>query len=136
LRERLQHGKLAVREVVHDLARVVYVLLLVVIALHKSIHRRDGGRSWGSVVQLLVHCRKVVIRIGIELALPLRQRHHLRGFICRVEVALVSREAVDPGIDCLQRPEHVVKGAVLHHQYDDVLQVVQALRHGLSSETQ
>jgi len=65
-------------------------------------------------------------RVGIELALELGLRRDLGRFVGRVRIGLIAGEAVDSGIFGVESPQHMIKGAVLHHEYNDVLEIVQS----------
>ena len=66
----------------------------------------------------------MMVGIGIELALELGERLGGRRGARRVGIGLRPVEAVDARVGRLQRTEHVIEGAVLHHQHDDVFQFV------------
>ena len=73
-----------------------------------------------------------MVRIRIKLALKLGQRLFYDGVPVHVRVAEVIRNPVDPIVLRRQRAQHVVKRAVLHHQHDNVLEVIQSgWRHSL-----
>ena len=63
---------------------------------------------------------KVMIGVGIELALELRIGCGFDGFAGCVEVELAAGEAVDGWVHAMESSEHVVEGTVLHHEDDDV----------------
>ena len=128
-RERRQHWQLILREVIHDLLRVRDILLLVEIALHEALHVGDAVRIGASAEDLQVDGRKVMIGIGLQLGLKLRERLRLYRISIRIWIAQVRRDSVDLRIHRLQRPQHVIKRSVLHHQHDDVLQLVESRRH-------
>jgi hypothetical protein len=66
----------------------------------------------------------VVVGIGIKLALIFgrgRDRHrHSR----RIWIRFLPGQAVDFRPGGVQRAQHVIERAVLHHQNDDVLQIL------------
>ena len=64
---------------------------------------------------LLIHGGKMVIGIGVELALIQRVRlHHHRRPVC-VRISLGSGKAIDASILRRQSAQHMVERAVLHH---------------------
>ncbi len=119
-----QDRKIVGFEIVHDLPRMIDIGLLVVVACHKSPHRWDVRRSIRAQVELLVHRREMMIRIGIELPLKISLRLHPGRFICLIQIAFIAREAIDSWIELLQPSQHVIEGAVLHHDYDNMLEFI------------
>ena len=113
-------GSLSCSEVVHDLVGVREVLPLLEVALDEALHVGDARGALIATEDLQVNGREVMIGVGIELALKLGER--LRKDL----IPCVSGfdGPVDPsicGTHRLERPEHVVEGAVLHHEHDYVL---------------
>ena len=66
----------------------------------------------------------MVIGIRVELTLEFSERLGQGGLAGRVGIELRPVEAIDAGVRRFQRTEHVIEGAVLHHQHDDVFQFV------------
>ena len=66
----------------------------------------------------------MVVRVGIKLALIRRRRRHRHRDARRVRVSLMTRQPVDGWIGGTERPQHVIERAVLHHQHNDVLKVL------------
>jgi len=85
-----------------------------------------ASRARVTAKDLQVNCWKVVVGIGIELALKLRQWLRLDARACSIWIAQLVGNTVDPGIYCLQRPQHVIKRPILHHQHHDVLKLIQS----------
>ena len=127
-RQRGQHRQLVGGEVVHDLARVLHVPALREVAVHEPLHRRDPIGRRVAVEDLEINSRKMMVGIGIELPLILGKRLRRRNGAGAVRIELRPVDAVDPGVGRLQGTEHVIEGAVLHHQDDDVFQLVEAGR--------
>ena len=75
-----------------------------------------------AIEDLLIDGRKSVIGIGIKLALKLGERLHEDLIALSVGVPLRPIHSIDLRVYRLQRPQHVVEGAVLHHEDDDVFQ--------------
>ncbi len=101
------------------------VLLLVIVAAHEALHRGRERRPFGGVAEdLEVDGGEVVVRVGIELALVFGLG--LDGYLgsSSVGVSLVAGEAVDGGILRFEGAEHVVEGTVLHHENDDMLELL------------
>lgn len=71
----------------------------------------------------------MMIRIWLQLALKIRLWLRLDLCAGRVRIAEVAGDTVDRGIHCLKRTEHVVEGAVFHHENNDVLELIQTGRH-------
>src|SRR5581483_6595609 len=65
--------QLFLREVIHDLLRVLYVPLLIEIALNEALHVGGSIRARVAAENLQVHGGKMVIGIGIELALKISE---------------------------------------------------------------
>src|SRR5262249_43397119 len=106
-----------------------HIPLLIVVALHKAAHGGFRGRTSIAKKELLVDGFEVVIGVGVELALKLRFGLDLYRFVCCIEIRFVTGEAIDRGVFSLESSEHVVEGAILHHQDDDVFQCVQSSAH-------
>ena len=104
---------------------MAHVLPFAEVVGDETLHRRDVS----TVEDLLIHIDEVVTGIGIELALVLRAILNRDDGARGVRVAFVPGQSVDARIRGLERPEHVVERAILHHQHDEVLEVVQACRH-------
>lgn len=100
------------------------VLLLVVIAANEALH---GGRERrplrGIAEDLEINGGEVMIGIGIELALIFGERKDWDLGSGGVGIGLITGEAVDGGVLGLEPAEHVVEGAILHHENDDMLEV-------------
>jgi hypothetical protein len=71
----------------------------------------------------------MVIGIWIELALELSFLLNVDGGPVGIGIGLISCKPIDLGLFLLQRPQHMVKRPVLHHQHNNVFQVVQPGRH-------
>ena len=106
-----------------------HVLLLLEVVLHKALHAGDAWDALVAVEDLLVDSGKGVVRIGIELALKLGERLHEDLVALGVRVLLRPVHSVNLRFGRLQRPEHVVEGAVFHHEYDNVFQGIETWRH-------
>ncbi len=65
-----------------------------------------------------------MVGVGIELALVLGQGLDRGSTTGGVGIRFRSGEAIDVGVVGVERSEHVVEGAVLHHQHDDVFQLL------------
>ena len=78
------------------------------------------------VEDLQIDGGEVMVRVRIELALVLGEWLNLDLSASVVRVGLGAGEAVDVGILRLEAAEHVVEGAVLHHEDHDVLKVLNA----------
>lgn len=116
-----QDGQLVRCEVVKNFLRVGYVLLLIVVAANEALHGGREWRSFGRVSEdLQVDGGKVVIGIGIELALVFRQRLDRHLSAGGIGIGFVAGEAFD---GCFEGAEHVVERAVLHHENDNVLEL-------------
>ncbi len=100
------------------------VLLLVVIAANEALH---GGRERrtlrGIAEDLEIDGGEVMVGVGIELALVFSFGKDVDLGSGGVGIGLVAGEAVDGGILGFESAEHVVEGAVLHHENDDMLEV-------------
>ena len=117
-------GQLVRGEVVENFVGVIDALLLLKVALDKALHG-GGAVGTGLVAEdLLVDGWKVVIGVGVELALVFGERLDGCGSVGRVGVGLVAGKTVDVGVDRVERSEHVVERAVLHHEDDDVLELL------------
>jgi hypothetical protein len=132
-----EHRKLVAGEVVHDLVRVTDVALLVVVALNEALHIRLPPGILGcsdSAKYLQVDGGKVMVGVRIQLALELSIRRDFDRFARRVEVELGAREAVDGRVIAVKSPEHMVEGAILHHEDHDVFQILdsrkRSVQHG------
>ena len=97
-------GKSSCLEVVHDLLRMVHVASLIEIALHEPLHIRDTGRARVPAKDLQIDCRKMVVRIGIELSLKFRLRLRLDGRACRIRIAHLIGDPVDSGSTAFSEP--------------------------------
>lgn len=123
--ERGEDGEFVGREVVEDVVGVRGVLLLIEVAGDEALHGCRQRRSvLGAVEDLEVDGGEVVVGVGVELALVLGERLDFDGSAGGVGVGLGAGEAVDVGKFFLERAEHVVEGAVLHHEHDDMLEVL------------
>ena len=121
------HRELVRREVVHDLVGVLDVPLLLVVAPDESAHGGLAVRRLVAVENLRVDAGKMVVGVGVELALIIRLGRDLDPLSLGILVALVPRQTIDGGVLLLQRPEHVVERAVFHHQDHDMLELIQSL---------
>ena len=108
-RQRSEHRQLVLREVIHDLVRVVHILLLLEIALDETLHAGDVVTVLVTVKQLQIDRREVMIGVGIELALVFRERLDKDLIALRVRIALGAVEAVDLGVYGLERSQHVIE---------------------------
>ncbi len=109
--------------------RVSHILLLLEITLNKSLH---GGHTRGALVaseNLLVHGREMVVGVRIELALKLGKRLHEDLVSLCVGVELRAVHSINLRVHSLQRSQHVIERAVLHHEHNNVLQGVEAWGH-------
>jgi len=123
--ERAEDGQFVRREVVENLLRVGHVLLLIEVAGDEALHGGSQRRPvLGAVEDLQVDGGKMMVGIGVKLALV--RGKWLDRDVCagRVGIGLRAGKAVDVGICGFERPEHVIEGAVLHHQDDDVLETL------------
>ena len=126
--ERRQYRQLVRREIRHDVVGFVYIVGLREVVLHESLHVALSPRSlWGTVKNLHVHAREMVIWVRVQLALEFCVRTDRYRVFVRVGIRLVPGEPIDARIfllpvlhDQAQSAEHVVEGAVLHHQNDKV----------------
>jgi hypothetical protein len=66
---------------------------------------------------MLIQRRQLPLTLGIRLYL-----HRVAAYVW---VGRVPCQAIDLGVLFHQLAQHVIKGAVLHHQHDDVLEVIQ-----------
>src|SRR5262249_43922557 len=123
-------------EVIHDLARVQDIPALTEVALHKPAHRWNPVWRHAAVENLQVDSGEVMIRIRIELSLIRRLRFDWRGVSGRIQVRFAASQSFDSRIDRLEPTQHVIEGSVLHHQDDDVFELVETSRHEPSSLTQ
>src|SRR6185312_17569078 len=106
-----QDRQICLFEVVHDLLRVLHVAALIEVALYEALH---VGLTVGRRIAtkyLEIHCREMMVRIWIELALKFRQCLWFDARPGRVRIAELVCNAIDPRIDGFQRSQHVVKGA-------------------------
>ena len=107
------------------------VLALVEVTGHESLHVGGSPSTGRAAIDLHIHCRKVMVGIGIELSLKLRQSLRPYGILVCVGIGeRVGVDSVDRRILRFQRPQHVIERTVFHHQHDDVLQLVEAWWHG------
>lgn len=102
-----------------------HVLLLVVVAAHEALHGGRQRRSFGGIAEdLQVDGSEVVVGVGVELALIFGLWEYGDLSASRIGVGLVAAEPVDGGILRFECAEHVVEGTVLHHQDDDMLELL------------
>ena len=106
-----------------------HILLLLEIVLHKTLHGCHALAALVAIEDLLVHGGKGMVGVRIELALKLGERLHEDLVSLRVGVGLRSVHAINLRVHRLQRSQHVVERAVLHHEHDNVLQSVEAWGH-------
>ena len=71
----------------------------------------------------------MMVGVGIKLALELGERLDLGRLVGGIGIRFGSGKAVNIGILCLQGSEHVVERSILHHQDDDVGQIIKASWH-------
>src|SRR6266704_6124602 len=100
------------------------VTTLIEVAFYKPLHVRDANSARVAVKDLQIDRWKMMVRIGIELSLKLRQRFWLDGSTGRVGIAHLIRNSVNPRIHSLERAQHVVKRPIFHHEHDDVLEIL------------
>jgi len=108
---------------------VLQVGLLVEVAAHETTHVRGavGILSGGDAAEdLEVGRGEVVVGVGIELTLILGGGGNRDGHAGGVRIGFLPGEPVDFGASGVERSQHVVKGTVLHHQHDNVLQILYA----------
>jgi hypothetical protein len=72
-----------------------------------------------------------MVGIGINLPLKLCQRQWLYSGAGRIRIAKLSCYSVDLWIYARKRAQHVIERAVLHHQDDNVFEIVKTGRHGV-----
>jgi hypothetical protein len=105
-------------------------LLLLIVALDKTLHVRDARTDWRCATEdLQIHTREMMVRIGIKLSLELSEWLRRNHRIVDIGVSLRAVQAVYALVDRHERAEHVIERAVFHHKHDDVFQIVQAYRH-------
>src|SRR4029077_13555930 len=102
---------------------------LIEIAFHEALHVRHAGRTRVATKDLQIDRWKMMVGIGIELTLKLCMGQRPDGRARCVRIAELVADAVDPRVNGLQGSQHVVEGTVLHHQNDDVLQIVESRGH-------
>jgi len=120
-------------EVVHDSPRHFHILSLAVIALDEPVHRWNTSWRRIEIKNLMIDVRKVVLRIGIELSLIQRLRLDQHLIAVGVQIRFVAGQPLDRRVDLLQPPEHVVEGPVLHHQNNEVFEIVEtSWRHRIN----
>ena len=73
-----------------------------------------------------------MIRVVLQLALELGRRADLDHGTRRVRVCFISNNAIDLWILLLEATQHVVKGAVFHHQNNKMLQIAERGAHETS----
>jgi hypothetical protein len=109
--------------------RAVYIVRLREIVLNEPLHVGYASVTLLPTEDLQIDARKVMIGIRVELALELRVWRDLHDSAINVRIRLVSRKAINLGILLHQCTQHVIERAVLHHENDDVLKVVQTSGH-------
>jgi len=73
---------------------------------------------------LQIGARKMVVWIIFLLAFKLRPWLHLHHDALCIRIRFIARETVDLGVLRFQPSQHVVKGAVFHHQNDDMFELI------------
>src|SRR4029077_6474850 len=101
------------------------VPLLVEVAGDEALHAGHVA----TVEDLLVDRRKVVVRVRRELALILGLRRDLPDRSGCVRVRFVAAQPVDRIVLFEEPAEHVIERAVLHHEHDEMFEIVEAWRH-------
>ena len=112
---------------------MLYIPALIEVALHEPLHIRDACGARLSAEDLQINRRKMMVGIGIELSLKLRQRLWLDLSTRRVRIAQLIGDPVDSRIHGLQRAQHVVKRAVLHHEHHNMFETIQPGWHNAYS---
>ena len=108
--------------------RAIDVVRLREIVLHETLHIGEAPIALLPAVDLQIDAGKMVVGVRVELALELSVGLDFYGRALGVGIGFVSGEAVDLGVFLHQPAQHVVEGAVFHHQDDDVLEVVESGR--------
>ena len=72
-----------------------------------------------------------MVWVVVELVLIVGERLDLNHSAGGIRIRFIASQTINARIFRLQRTQHVIKGAVLHHQHNDVLQVVQSRAHTL-----
>jgi hypothetical protein len=72
----------------------------------------------------------MVVRVGIELTLKISFGQGLDYGSIGVRVTELVSDPVNARVDSCERTEHMVKGTVLHHQNDDVFELIQPSHYG------
>jgi hypothetical protein len=67
-----------------------------------------------------------MIGVGIQLALERGLGLHFDRLVCGVRVSFSASEPVDPLVFGMERPQHMIEGAILHHEHHNVFQVIQS----------
>jgi hypothetical protein len=73
---------------------------------------------------LQVNTGEVVVRVGIKLALKLREGLNFDRIASSIRIAFIAGQTVNTRILRLQSAQHVVEGAVFHHEDDNVLEII------------
>src|SRR6267142_9910 len=122
-----EYRKLLRGEIAHDRMRLVDARSLGGVAFDEALHVGDPIGTYVSAEDLKIDARKVVVGIVLELSLKGGVGLHGNGVAGCVRVRFVSGETVDFGISFSKGSQHVVKGAVFHHENYDVFEIVQTL---------
>ncbi len=93
-----QDRQLLLREVIHDLRRMLDVHLLIEVTLHEALHVWCPACAIVPAKNLQVHGRKVVIGIRIKLTLKFRQRLRFDQRASRIRVTELVGNAINRGI--------------------------------------
>ena len=128
-RERSKDRQLFRREVVHDEPRVLNAALLVEVAFDEALHVWSSVRilaGGDSAEDLQVDRGKVVVGIGVELALVFGRGRDGYGDAGGIGIGFGAVKSVDGGVEALEAAKHVVEGAVLHHEHDDMLKLLKS----------
>jgi hypothetical protein len=109
---------------------VRYVLPLLEIALDKPLHlRRPIVHAQRIAEDLQIRALPRMVGIGIQFALCRRRRLHRLLVAVRVRIGLVAVQSVQRRPILLEIAQHVVERPVLHHQHNDMFELVQSRWH-------
>ena len=124
-REPSEHRQPLRRKIRHDGVGSIDAGALRGVALDEPLHICDAaGPRRRAAEYLEVDAGKVVIGVMIQLALKFRIRLHGNHGAVHVGIGFIARQAIDFRIFLHQAAQHVVEGAVLHHEDDDVFEVI------------